>query len=166
MLVEHRQRFRERLRPGVREGPHAGSAHRQRDRDESACVGAVPARMSTTPVVPLTLTRSPLLIVRVATEVPITAGIANSRDSTAACEVSPPASVTRPAILVKSATHAGLVIWHTTMSPLRTWSNPSVVSTTRATPSPTPGDPPRPTTCDLTVVALRWNFAGNPQFAR
>src|SRR5437660_6399470 len=40
-------------------------------------------RMSTTPVVPLTLIRSPVLIFRVAVEVPTTAGMPNSRESTA-----------------------------------------------------------------------------------
>src|SRR6266699_2993358 len=122
--------------------------------------------MSTAPVVPLTRIRSPSLIFLVADEVPMTAGMANSRASTAACEVRPPASVTRPAILVKRATQAGFVIWQTTMSPLRTWSNCSTVKTTRAMPSMTPGEPPRPSMWLSTLEALRSNFSGKPQLAR
>src|SRR5207244_1276244 len=41
------------------------------------------ARISTTPVEPLTRRRSPVLIVAVAVEVPTTAGIPNSRETTA-----------------------------------------------------------------------------------
>jgi len=89
--------------------------------DARCSAACPPARtISTTPVVPLTRIRSPVLICRVAVEVPTTAGIPNSRESTAGCDVSPPASVTRPTILVKSTTHAGFVIWQTTMSPWRT----------------------------------------------
>ena len=76
----------------------------------------------------------------VATDVPMTAGIPNSRASTAGCEVVPPVSVTSPAIFVKSTTQAGFVIWQTRMSPSRTSSNSSTVRTTRAMPSTTPGD--------------------------
>ena len=47
----------------------------------------------------------------------MTAGMPNSRESTAGCDVVPPVSVTRPAIFVNSTTHAGFVIWHTRMSP-------------------------------------------------
>ena len=71
----------------------------------------------------------------VAIEVPTTAGIPNSRERTAGCEVVPPVSVTRPAIFVKSTTQAGFVIWQTRMSPSRTSSNSSTVRTTRAIPS-------------------------------
>ena len=70
----------------------------------------------------------------------MTAGMPNSRARTAGCEVVPPVSVTRPAILVNSTTQAGLVIWQTRMSPSRTSSNSSTVRTTRAMPSTTPGD--------------------------
>src|SRR3972149_6486754 len=56
-------------------------------------------RISTTPVEPLTRIRSPVLIVWVATEVPTTAGMPNSRESTAGGETGPPASATSPATL-------------------------------------------------------------------
>ena len=72
--------------------------------------------ISTRPVEPLTRTRSPVLIRRVASEVPTTAGMPNSRETTAGCEAMPPASVTRPAILVNSTTQEGLVIRQTTIS--------------------------------------------------
>ena len=71
----------------------------------------------------------------VATDVPMTAGMPNSRARTAGCEVVPPVSVTSPAILVNSTTQAGFVIWQTRMSPSRTSSNSSIVRTTRAMPS-------------------------------
>ncbi len=113
------------------------------------------ARISTTPVVPLMRMRSPFLICSVATEVPTTAGMPNSRDRTAGCETVPPASVTSPTILVNRTTHAGLVIWQTRMSPARTSSNWSSRRTTRAMPSTTPGEPPRPVIWPATRDSLR-----------
>ena len=80
----------------------------------------------------------------VAIDVPMTAGMPNSRDRTAGCEVRPPVSVTSPAIFVNRTTQAGLVIWQTRMSPSRTSSNSSTVRTTRAMPSMVPGDAPMP----------------------
>src|SRR5207245_94349 len=62
---------------------------------------------STVPVDPFTRIRSPVRIRFVATEVPTTAGIPNSRDNTAGCDVVPPVSVTSPAIFVKRTTQAG-----------------------------------------------------------
>jgi hypothetical protein len=58
--------------------------------------------------------------------------------------VVPPASVTSPAILVKSTTHAGLVMRHTRISPCWTWSNSSSEATKRAGPSTMPGDAAKP----------------------
>ena len=82
-------------------------------------------------------------------------GMPNSRDRTAGCETVPPASVTRPVILVNSTTQAGLVIWQTRMSPALTSSNWSSRSTTRAVPSTTPGEPPMPVNWPATVAAFR-----------
>ena len=48
------------------------------------------------PVEPLTRTRSPVLIRSVASDVPTTAGMPNSRDTTAGWAATPPASVTSP----------------------------------------------------------------------
>ena len=119
------------------------------------------ARISTDAVVPSTRIRSPVAMRFVAIDVPMTAGIPNSRDSTAGCEVVPPVSVTRPAILVNSTTQAGLVIWQTRMSPSRTSSNSSTVWTTRPIPSTVPGEPAMPL---ITGVASsdcwRWKRSG------
>src|SRR6476646_7575998 len=118
---------------------------------------------STTPLVPFTRTRSPLLIRSVATDVPTTAGIPNSRATTAGCAATPPASVTSPAIFVNRTTHAGLVIWQTRISPFCTWSNSSSEATLRATPSTTPGEAPSPCTSSTFSGGGRWNFSGKPQ---
>ena len=96
----------------------------------------------------------------VATDVPITAGMPNSRASTAGCEVVPPVSVTSPAILVKRTTHAGFVIWQTRMSPSRTSSNSSIVRTTRAIPSIVPGDAPRPVMTRWSSDCVWWKRSG------
>ena len=104
--------------------------------------------------------RSPVEIFRVASDVPTTAGIPNSRARTAGCEVVPPVSVTSPAILVNRTTHAGLVIWHTRMSPSATSSKSATVRTTRAMPSTTPGEPEIPATFATSVDASRWNRSG------
>ena len=91
----------------------------------------------------------------------MTAGMPNSRASTAGCDVVPPVSVTRPAILVNSTTQAGLVIWQTRMSPSVTSSNSSTVRTTRAMPSTTPGDPAIPAIRPPGVAdCARWNRSG------
>ena len=90
----------------------------------------------------------------------MTAGIPNSRDSTAGCDVVPPVSVTSAAILVNSTTQAGFVIWQTRMSPSRTASNSSTVMTTRATPSTTPGEPAIPLTVVVSAEASWWNRSG------
>src|SRR5918992_1464455 len=82
----------------------------------------------------------------VAVLAPTTAGIPNSRDTTAGCERAPPESVTSPPIFVNRTTHDGLVILQTSTSPFLTWSNCSGESTTRATPSYTPADAPSPLT--------------------
>ena len=77
------------------------------------------------PVVPFTRIRSPVVIRSPAFVVPTTAGMPNSRATTAGCETAPPASVTRPVIFVNSTTHAGFVIRQTRISPSWTWSNSS-----------------------------------------
>src|SRR3954468_8934256 len=118
------------------------------------------SRISTTPVDPSTRIRSPVLIRFVAIDVPMTAGMPNSRDSTAGCEVVPPVSVTRPAILVNSTTHAGFVIWQTRRSPSRTGSNSSVVITTRAVPSTVPGGPAMPSIRVWSSDSWRWKRSG------
>src|SRR5262249_39701246 len=69
-----------------------------------ASVAAAAARTSTVPADPSTRIRSPVRMRFVATDVPTTAGMPNSRDSTAGWEVVPPVSVTRPAIFVNSTT--------------------------------------------------------------
>src|SRR2546425_7412158 len=89
----------------------------------------VQERISTTPVEPFTRIRSPVLMRSVALDVPTTAGMANSRDTTAGCEVTPPASVTSPTIFVKRTTQAGLVIRQTRISPSFTWLNSSIEET-------------------------------------
>src|SRR5690242_6195371 len=134
-----------------------------------AVVAPAPAalsRISTTPVEPSTRIRSPVLIRFVAIDVPMTAGMPNSRERTAGCEVVPPVSVTSPPIFVNSTTHAGFVIWQTRMSPSRTWSNSSVVITTRAVPSTVPGEPAMPSIRVWSSDSWRWNRSGYPQFTR
>ena len=109
----------------------------------------------------MTRTRSPVLMRRVASEVPTTAGMPNSRETTAGWEAMPPASVTRPEILVNSTTQAGLVMRQTTISSRWTASNSSGDSTTRAVPSTTPDDAARPGTCSAVSGGLRSSFSGN-----
>src|SRR6185503_5161481 len=97
--------------------------------------------------------------------VPTTAGIPNSRATTAGCDTAPPASVTSPMIFVNRTTHAGLVIRHTRISPSLTWSNSSSDATKRAGPSTTPGDAARPFTSPVVDGSPAWNFSGDPQGA-
>src|SRR5262249_33739472 len=96
-----------------------------------------PAQRSISPIplVPFTRTRSPVAIRSVAIDVPTTAGIPNSRATTAGCAATPPASVTRPAIFVNRTTQAGFVIWQTRISPYCTRSASASEATLRATPS-------------------------------
>ena len=112
---------------------HSGSVHGSPEDLDHACV-------------PLTRIRSPVLIRSPAFVVPTTAGMPNSRATTAGCVTAPPASVTSPTILVNSTTHAGLVMLQTRISPSRTWSNSSSEATKRAGPSTTPGEAARPLT--------------------
>src|SRR3954451_17334148 len=116
--------------------------------------------ISTRPVEPVTRTRSPVLILRVASEVPTTAGMPNSRETTAGCEAIPPASVTRPEILVNRTTHAGLVIRQTTISSRSTSPNCSAERTTRAVPSTMPAEAGRPGISASCVGAGRSSFSG------
>ena len=64
--------------------------------------------MVTMPLFPSTRILSPLFISLVALPVPTTAGIINSRATTAECESTPPESVTMPTILLKTTTQAGV----------------------------------------------------------
>jgi len=66
-------------------------------------VAAQPVPYRTTPAVPSTRMRSPVLIRRVASDVPTTAGMPNSRARTAGCDVVPPVSVTRPQVAMVPA---------------------------------------------------------------
>ena len=109
---------------------------------------------------PSTRIRSPVAIRFVATDVPMTAGIPNSRASTAGCEVVPPVSVTRPAIFVNSTTHAGFVIWQTRMSPSRTSSNSSTVHDDPRDPLDVPGEPAMPLICRWSSDCSRWKRSG------
>src|ERR671937_2339683 len=96
--------------------------------------------MVTIPLEPSTRTDWPVLIAEVARPVPTTAGRPYSRQTIAACDITPPTSVTAALILVKIGAHAGEVAPHTRISPSRTspiWSTPR---TTRATPSTAPGE--------------------------
>ena len=133
---------------------------RSRSAAGSLADAGAPVRISTTPADPSTRIRSPVLIRCVASDVPMTAGIPNSRDSTAGCDVVPPVSVTRAAIFVNSTTQAGLVIWHTRMSPSVTSSNSSTVRTTRAVPSTTPGEPAIPVIRAPPAPCSWWNRSG------
>src|SRR5690606_5425781 len=123
-------------------------------------------RISTTPVDPLTRNLSPDSILEVATDVPMTAGMPNSRARTAGWEAVPPASVTRPEIFVNSTTHAGLVIWQTRMSPFSTWSNSATDSTTLAVPVTTPGEAARPLTWSSASGCSMYSRSGNPHSDR
>ena len=115
-------------------------------------------RISTCPVDPLTRIRSPVLMRRVASDVPTTAGIENSRDTTAGWEAIPPASVTRPLMRVKRTTQAGLVMRQTAISPFWTFSNSSGESTNLAVPSTTPLDAGSPlmTSRGLRLLAVEF----------
>ena len=76
----------------------------------------------------------------VARPVPTTAGRPYSRHTIAACDITPPMSVTTACTFVKIGAHAGEVMLQTRISPSRTSAISLTVFTTRATPSTTPGD--------------------------
>ena len=98
----------------------------------------------TTPLVPSTRIVWPVRICAVARPVPTTAGSPYSRQTIAACDMTPPMSVTTALTLEKIGAQAGDVIGQTRMSPSRTRAISSTSITTRATPSTTPGDAAAP----------------------
>src|SRR5581483_415810 len=102
------------------------------------------SRTVTTPLEPSTRIICPVLITAVARPVPTTAGSPYSRQTMAACDITPPMSVTTALTFEKIGAHAGEVIGHTRTSPLRTAAISSTSTTTRATPSTTPGDAAAP----------------------
>src|SRR4051795_3001177 len=142
---------------------HAGEGHHVRvDRHGEGDDGPQPST-PTIPLAPLTRLRAAVLTRSPALPVPTTAGMPNSRATTAGCEVAPPASVTRPLIFVKSTTQAGFVMRQTRMSPLLTWSNSSSEETNRAGPSTTPGDAGRPLISPVVAGSPAQNRPGKPQ---
>ena len=76
--------------------------------------------------------------------VPTTAGRPYSRATIAACDITPPTSVTVALIVEKIGAHAGDVLPHTRISPGRTSPIWSTDLTTRAMPSTTPGEAAAP----------------------
>src|SRR5262249_1699297 len=133
-LAEVRALAAERVRVGR---PHFG---------ERAGVGRAhsPSRIVTTPDEPSTLILCPVRICAVARPVPTTAGGPYSRQTIAACDITPPMSVTTAFTFEKIGAHAGEVIGQTRISPSRTRAISSTSMTTRATPSTTPGDAAAP----------------------
>src|SRR5262249_49938313 len=101
-------------------------------------------RIVTTPVEPSTCSSWPVLIVAVARPVPTTAGFPYSRDTIAACDMTPPMSVTVAFILGKIGAHAGDVIVQTRISPSSIVPINSGSLSTRAGPSATPADAAAP----------------------
>src|ERR1022692_3015105 len=100
----------------------------------------------TVPAFPSTRTRWPVLILVVPNAVPVTAGRPYSRQTMAAWLIIPPTSVTVATILPKMGAQLGAVSGAIRTSPGRTspiWSAPKM---TRAGPSATTGDAPKPET--------------------
>ena len=89
---------------------------------------------------PSTRTRSPVLMRVVAMPVPTTAGMPYSRATIAACDIVPPMSETAAAILPNTGPQLGAVTGQTSTSPSRIWPMSLTLSSTRATPSTTPGE--------------------------
>src|SRR5205085_3221761 len=108
--------------------------------------GSHQPRRVTMPRSPSTRTRSPVLILLVAWPVPTTAGMPYSRATIAACDMVPPMSETAAAILPNTGPQLGAVTGHTRISPSRTWPISLTPSSTRAVPSPTPGEAAYPRT--------------------
>ncbi len=98
----------------------------------------------TVPAVPSTVTSIPACNSRVASCVPTTHGTPSSRDTIAACDVMPPASVTIAAERRISGTQSGDVIRVTSTSPFSSACPCAIVVTTRTRPDATPGLAPSP----------------------
>ncbi len=102
--------------------------------------GAAPAR--TSPAAPSTVTTIPSPSAVVAFPVPTTHGTPSSRETIAACDVIPPASVTMAAARRISVTQSGDVKCATSTAP---WSSPSSGrASTRTGPDAVPGLAPMP----------------------
>src|SRR5215831_20821621 len=100
--------------------------------------------MVTTPDEPSTRTDCPVLIAAVALPVPAPAGRPYSRHTIAACDITPPMSVTTPVTFGKIGAQAGEVTGQTSTSPSRMSASSATSTTTRAGPSTTPGDAAEP----------------------
>src|SRR3954452_22973293 len=81
--------------------------------------GMAHSTIVTVPSVPSTRIRCPVLICDVARPVPTTAGRAYSRHTIAACDMTPPMSVTAAVIFEKIGAQAGDVMLQTRISPSR-----------------------------------------------
>src|SRR5690606_37913641 len=81
----------------------------------------------------------PVLITRVDSPVPTTAGIPYSRHTMAAWLMTPPTSVMQALILAKAGAHDGEVVGATRISPSTRSRISSALRHTRAVPSMTPG---------------------------
>src|SRR5450759_4911855 len=119
--------------------------------DDVRCLGchcfalsAPQSRNVTTPVLPSTRSRCPVLIFVVAQPVPTTAGSPYSRDTMAAWDIIPPMSETAARILLKTGVQLGEVIVQTKISPSWIELMSSTLSTTLAGPSATPPEPAKP----------------------
>src|SRR5439155_17369586 len=98
------------------------------------------SRIVTTPFDPSTRIVCPVRMDAVARPVPTTAGSPYSRQTIAACDITPPMSVTTALIFGKIGAQAGEVIGQTGTSPSRTFAISSTSMTICAGPSTTPGD--------------------------
>ena len=96
------------------------------------------------PARPVDLHQSAVGDPRVASPVPTTAGRANSRATTAACDRTPPVSVISPPAIAKSGTHDGFDDGQTMMSPGWTAPKSSGVSVSRARATDDAGRRPGP----------------------
>ena len=91
----------------------------------------------------------------VARPVPTTAGSPYSRQTIAACDITPPMSVTAALTFEKIGAHAGEVMRQTRISPSRTSAISSTERTTRARPSTTPGDAAAPISSRAALLLAR-----------
>src|SRR5581483_2962145 len=130
-----------------REGDHRRVERDQRSREDDARERRAPLRVggqrpssTTSPLEPSTVIVCPSAITRVATFVPITAGMRYSRATIAPCESTPPVSATSALIEPKTGVHGGVVLRQTRMSPERTRCRSSMRVITRATPVTRPAD--------------------------
>src|SRR5581483_12169702 len=124
-----------------RERDHRRVERDERSREDDARERGAPLRVrgqrgssTTSPLEPSTVIVCPSAITRVATFVPITAGMRYSRATIAPCESTPPVSATSALIEPKTGVHGGVVLRQTRMSPERTRCRSSMRVITRATP--------------------------------